>query len=79
MCRRLHYGLLTLAFSSVFLLRLPFLTEDGLFDLILKSKPSGSKAPTKQDEKGKSSEKVAKVQTKSSPVKVVKKGMRAYF
>ncbi|XP_078172068.1 replication factor C subunit 1-like isoform X3 [Carex rostrata] len=54
-------------------LGLPFLTEDGLFDLILKSKPSGSKAPTKQDEKGKSPEKVAKVQTKSSPVKVVKK------
>lgn len=79
MCRRLHYGLLTLAFYSVFLLRLPFLTEDGLFDLILKSKPSGSKAPTKQGEKGKSPEKVAKVQTKSSPVKVVKKGMHAYF
>ncbi|KAF3341621.1 replication factor C subunit 1 isoform X1 [Carex littledalei] len=54
-------------------LGLPFLTEDGLFDLILKSKPSGSKAPIKQDEKGKSSEKVAKVQTKSSPVKAVKK------
>ncbi|XP_078179864.1 replication factor C subunit 1-like isoform X2 [Carex rostrata] len=54
-------------------LGLPFLTEDGLFDLILKSKPSGSKAPTKKDEKGKSPEKVAKVQTKSSPVKVVKK------
>jgi replication factor C subunit 1 len=59
----------------VFLFRLPFLTEDGLFDLIRKSKPSGSKAAAKQDEKGKSSEKTEKVQTKSSPLKVMKKGI----
>ncbi|KAJ4762451.1 Replication factor C subunit 1 [Rhynchospora pubera] len=54
-------------------LGVPFLTEDGLFDLILKSKPSGSKTPNKKDENGKLSEKVEKLQTKSSPAKHIKK------
>ncbi|KAJ3679192.1 hypothetical protein LUZ60_017203 [Juncus effusus] len=52
-------------------LGVPFLTEDGLFDLIRKSKPS--KPSIKQEnEKSKISEKIEK-QVKSSPVKAEKK------
>lgn len=50
----------------------PFLTEDGLFDLIRKSKPA--KAPVDKHQNNNSSEKLQKSQTKSSPAKVEKRG-----
>uniref|UniRef100_A0ACD5UBJ4 Uncharacterized protein n=1 Tax=Avena sativa TaxID=4498 RepID=A0ACD5UBJ4_AVESA len=49
-------------------LGVPFLTEDGLFDMIRKSKPA--KAPSNKHENNSNSEKLQKSQTKSSPVKV---------
>jgi len=50
----------------------PFLTEDGLFDLIRKSKPA--KAPVDKHQSNNSSEKLQKSQTKGSPAKVEKRG-----
>jgi replication factor C subunit 1 len=50
----------------------PFLTEDGLFDLIRKSKPA--KAPVDKHQSSNGSEKLQKSQTKSSPAKVEKRG-----
>ncbi|PWZ40681.1 Replication factor C subunit 1 [Zea mays] len=52
-------------------LGVPFLTEDGLFDLIRKSKPA--KAPVDKHQNNNSSEKLQKSQTKSSPAKVEKR------
>ncbi|ONM26978.1 Replication factor C subunit 1 [Zea mays] len=52
-------------------LGVPFLTEDGLFDLIRKSKPA--KAPVDKRQNNNSSEKLQKSQTKSSPAKVEKR------
>lgn len=52
-------------------LGVPFLTEDGLFDLIRKSKPA--KTPADKHQNGNSSEKLQKPQTKSSPAKVEKR------
>lgn len=49
----------------------PFLTEDGLFDLIRKSKPANASVDKHQSS---SSEKLQKSQTKSSPAKVEKQG-----
>lgn len=54
-------------------LGVPFLTEDGLFDMIRKSKPS--KAPVNKHENNSNSEKLQKSQMKSSPVKVEKKAV----
>nr|CAB3490082.1 unnamed protein product [Digitaria exilis] len=51
-------------------LGVPFLTEDGLFDLIRKSKPA--KAPVDKHQSN-GSEKQQKSQTKSSPAKVEKR------
>jgi replication factor C subunit 1 len=48
------------------------LTEDGLFDMIRKSKPA--KAPSNKHENNSNSEKLQKSQMKSSPVKVEKRG-----
>ncbi|CAL4983987.1 unnamed protein product [Urochloa decumbens] len=52
-------------------LGVPFLTEDGLFDLIRKSKPA--KAPVDKHQSSNGSEKLQKSQTKSSPAKVEKR------
>ncbi|XP_034568636.1 replication factor C subunit 1 [Setaria viridis] len=52
-------------------LGVPFLTEDGLFDLIRKSKPA--KAPVDGHQSSNGSEKLQKLQTKSSPAKVEKR------
>ncbi|KAG0530299.1 hypothetical protein BDA96_05G174100 [Sorghum bicolor] len=52
-------------------LGVPFLTEDGLFDLIRKSKPA--KAPVDKHQSNNSSEKLQKSLTKSSPAKVEKR------
>ncbi|XP_066339559.1 replication factor C subunit 1-like [Miscanthus floridulus] len=52
-------------------LGVPFLTEDGLFDLIRKSKPA--KAPVDKHQSNNSSEKLQKSQTKDSPAKVEKR------
>ncbi|KAJ1275898.1 hypothetical protein BS78_05G171400 [Paspalum vaginatum] len=52
-------------------LGVPFLTEDGLFDLIRKSKPA--KAPVDKHQNNNSSEKLQKSQAKSSPAKVEKR------
>ncbi|XP_051200769.1 replication factor C subunit 1 [Lolium perenne] len=54
-------------------LGVPFLTEDGLFDMIRKSKPA--KAPANKHENNSNSEKLQKSQTKSSPVKVEKRAV----
>ncbi|KAM0864037.1 hypothetical protein ACQ4PT_044193 [Festuca glaucescens] len=54
-------------------LGVPFLTEDGLFDMIRKSKPA--KAPSNKHENNSNSEKLQKSQTKSSPVKVEKRAV----
>ncbi|CAM0906628.1 unnamed protein product [Alopecurus aequalis] len=54
-------------------LGVPFLTEDGLFDMIRKSKPA--KSPVNKHENNSNSEKLQKSQTKSSPVKVEKKAV----
>ncbi|OEL36461.1 Replication factor C subunit 1, partial [Dichanthelium oligosanthes] len=51
-------------------LGVPFLTEDGLFDLIRKSKPAKASVDKHQSNNG--SEKLQKSQTKSSPAKVDK-------
>jgi hypothetical protein len=48
------------------------LTEDGLFDLIRKSKPA--KASVDKHQSNNNSEKLQKSQTKSSPAKVGKRG-----
>ncbi|TVU24912.1 hypothetical protein EJB05_27377 [Eragrostis curvula] len=50
-------------------LGVPFLTEDGLFDLIRKSKPAKASV---EHQKSNNSEKLQKTQTKSSPAKVEK-------
>ncbi|OVA07201.1 BRCT domain [Macleaya cordata] len=47
-----------------------FLTEDGLFDMIRKSKPT--KAPPQEETKKKTSDKAATALPKGSPLKVVK-------
>ncbi|KAG2558292.1 hypothetical protein PVAP13_8NG114700 [Panicum virgatum] len=52
-------------------LGVPFLTEDGLFDLIRKSKPA--KAPVDKHQSNNGSEKLQKSQTKSSPARVDKR------
>ncbi|RLM58197.1 replication factor C subunit 1 [Panicum miliaceum] len=52
-------------------LGVPFLTEDGLFDLIRKSKPA--KAPVDKHQSSNGSEKLQKSQTKSSPARVDKR------
>jgi len=52
-------------------LGVPFLTEDGLFDLIWKSKPA--KAPVDKHQSNNGSEKLQKSQTKSSPARVDKR------
>ncbi|XP_072990933.1 replication factor C subunit 1 [Typha latifolia] len=52
-------------------LSIPFLTEDGLFDMIRKSKPA--KVPADEDHKKNDSEKLKKPQIKSSPNKVDKR------
>ncbi|XP_008790185.1 replication factor C subunit 1 isoform X2 [Phoenix dactylifera] len=49
-------------------LGIPFLTEDGLFDMIRKSKPA--KAPVQEEQKKKTLEKVEKSPIKSTPLKV---------
>uniref|UniRef100_A0ACD5WY38 Uncharacterized protein n=1 Tax=Avena sativa TaxID=4498 RepID=A0ACD5WY38_AVESA len=54
-------------------LGVPFLTEDGLFDMIRKSKPA--KAPANKHENNSSSEKLQKSQMKISPVKVEKRAV----
>ncbi|TVT96853.1 hypothetical protein EJB05_57930 [Eragrostis curvula] len=51
-------------------LGVPFLTEDGLFDLIRKSKPAKASV---EHQKSNNSEKLQKTQTKSSPAKVEKR------
>lgn len=68
---RIHFSL---PFSYVLALfcSVPFLTEDGLFDLIRKSKPA--KAPVDGHQSSNGSEKLQKLQTKSSPAKVEKRG-----
>jgi replication factor C subunit 1 len=48
------------------------LTEDGLFDLIRKSKPE--KASVDKQQSNNNSEKLQKSQTKSSPAKVERRG-----
>jgi replication factor C subunit 1 len=48
------------------------LTEDGLFDMIRKSKPA--KSPANENENNSNSEKLQKAETKTSPVKVEKRG-----
>ncbi|GJN25335.1 hypothetical protein PR202_gb13151 [Eleusine coracana subsp. coracana] len=52
-------------------LGVPFLTENGLFDLIRKSKPANASVDKRQSS---NSEKLQKSQTKSSPAKVEKRG-----
>ncbi|XP_062182750.1 replication factor C subunit 1-like isoform X2 [Phragmites australis] len=52
-------------------LGVPFLNEDGLFDMIRKSKPA--KASVDKHQSNNNSEKLQKSQTKSSPVKVEKR------
>uniref|UniRef100_A0A453SH80 BRCT domain-containing protein n=1 Tax=Aegilops tauschii subsp. strangulata TaxID=200361 RepID=A0A453SH80_AEGTS len=54
-------------------LGVPFLTEDGLFDMIRKSKPA--KAPVNKHEGNSNSEKLQKSQTKSSPVKAERRAV----
>ncbi|KAF7097065.1 hypothetical protein CFC21_098926 [Triticum aestivum] len=54
-------------------LGVPFLTEDGLFDMIRKSKPA--KAPVNKHEGNSNSEKLLKSQTKSSPVKAERRAV----
>uniref|UniRef100_A0ACD5W4U3 Uncharacterized protein n=1 Tax=Avena sativa TaxID=4498 RepID=A0ACD5W4U3_AVESA len=54
-------------------LGVPFLTEDGLFDMIRKSKPA--KAPANKHEHNSNSEKLQTSQTKISPVKVEKRAV----
>ncbi|WOL16902.1 replication factor C subunit 1 isoform X4 [Canna indica] len=49
-------------------LGIPFLTEDGLFDMIRKSKPG--KAPIQEEEKKKTLERMGKPKIESSPHKV---------
>jgi replication factor C subunit 1 len=49
------------------------LTEDGLFDMVRKSKPA--KAPANKHDNNSNSEKLQKSQTKSSPVKVEKRAV----
>lgn len=58
---------MTVPFCSV-----PFLTEDGLFDMIRKSKPA--KATVAKHQSDKNSEKQQKSPMKSSPVKVERRG-----
>ncbi|XP_062197215.1 replication factor C subunit 1-like [Phragmites australis] len=52
-------------------LGVPILTEDGLFDMIRKSKPT--KAPVNKHQSNNNSEKLQKSPSKSSPVKVEKR------
>jgi len=54
-------------------LGVPFLTEDGLFDMIRKSKPA--KAPANKHEHNSNSEKLQTSQMKISPVKVEKRAV----
>lgn len=54
-------------------LGVPFLTEDGLFDMIRKSKPA--KPPVNKHEMNKISEKLQKSPSKSSPVKVERRAV----
>jgi len=67
----IHFILLFL-YVLTLICSVPFLTEDGLFDLIRKSKPA--KAPVDKQQSNNSFEKLQKSQTKSSPAKVEKRG-----